>query len=123
MELTKQLFAKYEEWPGDVSPLPFANIYSSDANGNFIADVFYTQSDENGYFVIPTDLPASFITFQYQGNKTTFTYNEVINASAINVLLLANELDEVIIYGDPIQNNNSLLYVLLGLLGLKIISQ
>lgn len=121
MELKKQIFAEYTDDPGNVNPLPFANVYSSDAAGNFIPDVFYTETDYNGFFNIQTGLPITNITIQWQGNKTTFTYSDVINASVINVVLSANELDPVIVVGER-PNTNGLLYVIIGLLGLKMIS-
>ena len=117
MQLVKTVYADYND---NLIPLSYANIFESDALGNIISGGYYFESNNNGEFIIDTDYVFDYITFSWQGQKKTLTYQSVINASVITIAINLNELDEVVITTD--KNNNALWFVLIGLLGLKILN-
>ena len=117
MELTKTLVASYND---ELTPLAFANIFESNIFGNIINDGYYAESNINGEFIMDTNYTFDYITFSWQGQKRTFTYNEVINTNIVTIEIALNELDEVVISADPLNKNNTLILILLGLISFTV---
>lgn len=126
MNLTKRVFGDFN---GSIEPLEAAIIYRSDSNGVNQGGNIIAQTDVNGYFTIDTEVAATNLSITWQNVVLTRTKSDFINASEF-VLIIDNELDEVVIYPDyddveettEDKSNNAVLYLLIGVALLKSFS-
>lgn len=85
---------------GELTPLPFAIVYESGADGKYIDGKWLAQTDENGYIEIPDNLTTSHLTVSWQTQKDVMPYSLVLSGSDIATSIAENILDPVIITDD-----------------------
>ncbi|NPD47501.1 carboxypeptidase-like regulatory domain-containing protein [Lentimicrobium sp. S6] len=102
-------------------PLPQANVYFSDRNGNILPSHQGTASNNQGQFEFEGN--GAYITASYVGYQKE---TKPIKRSLDFVLTSNNELKEVEVIGEkpksiiPVKNNNNL--IVAGMVGILLVS-